>query len=579
MAGGKSNLYRRIEMLTDNEFQMVRASRKSLVLSFAILLTAASGILTSLQLTHAAQEEQVSVKAIDVDEDDTKPAEHSGFVFDADTGEPIVGATVTVTRLESRNWTKLAVSKSKTDETGKYTFTIPPEQLKERLLYILFDIEHPTYAPRHLGSYGYGMIVKNLENGEQPWFSKFKMVQGEKVTGRLLDKDQQPVAGAKVLCNSNPASGNDRVRSSSMETFSGADGRFEVTAVRDGVAGISIVPSDHCMKHINVGAKRGDVGDVTLDSGFAIQGIVKDAKGNPMSNLWVNITPEEGKNEASYKMKRSCKTNEQGEFTTRSLSRGKHLFEVQMKATGALEKLKLANFRDDPTPAMFVNQSINLVEESATKPILLQAVPHVTITTRHFKPDGEISSGHSPYVMGQFDGQHVWLRKGKRTGKGVYELMAPHGLENADLRFMTNEHSALTIQFEGEQPSPRKSYRFERLEEDLDNIRVVRHPAAILKLDIVDESGTQIEDGGIFAHYEFEDEANEQAMMAAQIGWNREEGMFRLSSIVPGSPVSIRFSATGFQTHRRTFTAKEDERRTITIQLKKEEDAKPDVED
>ena len=51
MAGGKSNLYRRIEMLTDNEFQMVRASRKSLVLSFAILLTAASGILTSLQLT------------------------------------------------------------------------------------------------------------------------------------------------------------------------------------------------------------------------------------------------------------------------------------------------------------------------------------------------------------------------------------------------------------------------------------------------------------------------------------------------------------------------------------------------
>ena len=54
MAGGRSNLYRRIEMLMNEKFRMVRVTRKSILLSFAVLFVAAGGLLTSLQLTHAA---------------------------------------------------------------------------------------------------------------------------------------------------------------------------------------------------------------------------------------------------------------------------------------------------------------------------------------------------------------------------------------------------------------------------------------------------------------------------------------------------------------------------------------------
>ena len=196
---------------------------------------------------------------------------------------------------------------------------------------------------------------------------------------------------------------------------------------------------------------------------------------------------------------------------------------------------------------MFVNRSINVTEDSARSPIVIQAVPHILITVQHFTPSGEISAGHSPSIMGNFDGQRMWIRQGRRTGKGAFELMAPHGFEDADLRFTTNEHSGLTVQFEGGELSPQDSYRFERMEEDIHNVRVVRHPAGILKLNIVDESGKQLEDGRIFAHYEFDAEPSDEMMMAAQIGWNREDGLFRLSSIVPGAPVSIRFSAPGFQ--------------------------------
>ncbi len=172
----------------------------------------------------------------------------------------------------------------------------------------------------------------------------------------------------------------------------------------------------------------------------------------------------------------------------------------------------------------------------------------------------------------------MWIRRGRRTGKGAFELMAPHGFEKAVLRVTTNEHSGLMVQFEGGKPTPQTTHKFDKLEGDIDNIRVVRHPAGILKLDIVDESGKQLEDGSIFAHYELEEQPDEKMMMATQIGWNREDGMLRLSSIVPGAPVSIRFSAAGFQTQTKKFTMKEGERRTVTIKLKEGDDEKPAAE-
>ena len=200
------------------------------------MIAVVGGLMASLELTHAstpilAAEGQPVAKAENKSEDKTvdkkeeakapaqensgdsskptKSAEHSGVVIDADTGKPIAGATVTVTRMTSNDWRELAVTESLTDERGKYTFTIPPDQLSEGSLYIMFDVDHPQYARRHCGSYGYGMIVSNLKAGEQPWFSELKMVQGEKIVGRLLDAKQRPVAGASLRCDTRPKSGGD----------------------------------------------------------------------------------------------------------------------------------------------------------------------------------------------------------------------------------------------------------------------------------------------------------------------------------------------------------------------------------
>ena len=579
MAEGKSNLYRRIEMLINDKFLIVRVARKSIVLPFAVLMLGTGVVLTSLQFSQAApapipfeqpdleEDKNASTKVAD----DEESAEHSGVVTDADTNKPIAGVTVTVTRMNSKDWRELAITESTTDENGKYAFTIPPDQLSQRYLYIMFDIDHPEYARRHCGSYGYSMIVKNLENGEQPWFSKLQMVRGEKVSGRLVDENQQPIAGAQLRFNSAPKSGFDRVRSSFVDGVSGEDGRFEAVVTRDGAAKLSIVPPRHCMKHIDLGDKRGDLGDISLEDGVPVEGIVQDAEGNPMRDLWVNLTPEDDRREASYEMKRSCKTDAQGVFRSRPVKSGKYLVQVQTKATGALEKQTYANFHDVPPPAMFVDQTIHVAEDSARKPVILRAVPHVLITCQFNKPNGDISPGHSPSLFGSIDGKRMWIRKGKRTGAGAYELMAPHGFEDVELRFVTNEHSALMIQFEGGELSPQDSYRFERLESDISNIRVVRYRAAIAKIKIIDETGTPLKEARIHASYALPKDATDAMMMGNQIGWNREDGLFRLSSIVPNREFTVHASLDGYEATTESITMQDEERRTVTITLKKAE--------
>lgn len=53
MGGGKSNLYRRIEMLMSKKFRVASVPRRSILLSFAISLIVVGQLLLSLQLTHA----------------------------------------------------------------------------------------------------------------------------------------------------------------------------------------------------------------------------------------------------------------------------------------------------------------------------------------------------------------------------------------------------------------------------------------------------------------------------------------------------------------------------------------------
>ena len=582
MAGTKSNLFRRVEMLLNDNFHVSAFARWRVILGFATAMTVAGVMLASLQLTQAVasgNQPENENKAAESDTNDNKQVEapesvrHLGFVFDAKTDKPIEGATVIVTRMNSSDWRELEVTESTTDADGKYTFTIPSDQLKQRLLYIMFDLRHPGHAPRHCGSYSYGMIKKNLELGSEPWFTKLKMVPGSKVSGRLVDEGGKPVAGAQLRGRSSDPSAGNRVGSSWIEAVSDEDGRFEIQVTRDGTAGLSIVPLDHCMKHIDIGSNRGDLGDIALSPGLSIRGRVVDATGKPLEGLWANLTRADPERRASYEMKRSSKSDDHGEFRTRPLSPGEYSVEIETKATGAIEKAKYANFHKDPPPAMFVKQVIE-VDEGIDKPFVIQAVPHVLISGQCYDSAGEKRAFHSPYLTGRLNDQPVWIREGRSPSKGAFEMMVPHGIKNVRLNFTTNEHSALTVQFDDKPGVPQRNFRFETIEEDIKGIKIVRYVAPILQAKVVDESGDEVQGATVRVTYTV-DRTAAGAMYGMTSHFEQQSsGLYQSSSLAPGFEFDVFAAKDGLESDRTKLTMKEGENKVITLMLK----AKPPAE-
>src|SRR5207248_8938427 len=94
---------------------------------------------------------------------------YAGVVKDKDTDKPIAGATVVVRRSALRSEENRVIQETRhtTGADGTYRFTIPPEQVADRYLYIELDVEHPDYATRAGFGYALSMIRKNEGLGER----------------------------------------------------------------------------------------------------------------------------------------------------------------------------------------------------------------------------------------------------------------------------------------------------------------------------------------------------------------------------------------------------------------------------
>ncbi len=574
MAGTKSNLFRRIDMLLNRHFPIAAMSRKRVVGAFSIALVAAAVLMISIQLTSAAALSPTPAESNLAQQDDkkktdkpkaTKPVTHTGKVLDAGTGKPVKNAIVVIRRMSSKTWTELGKTESLTNERGEYSFKIPVEQLNDRYLYILVDVKHKdkTYAPRHCGSYSYSMIKKNLKLGDKPWFTSLKMTPGTKISARLVDKAGDPVAGAAIRVNSEgPGTANSRdfSRFSYSKTTSDANGRFEAVVTKEGIARFTVVPKNHCMYAKDIGGKRGDLGDIELSDGFSVSGKVLDARGKPLDNLWVNITRQG--------MTRSSKTDSGGKFKTRVLDAGEYTIQVQTKATGALEKKEYANFKDDPPPAVFVRQVMEITEATADKPIVIQAVPHIYIRGQGYDSKGNKRAIHLPDVLGTFDGQLAWMRSRKGKDTGSFELMIPHGIERARLTFATSEHSALLIQLgPGKKPTTERSFEYDKIESDMLDVKVIRYVAPILQVNVVDENGKPVKGAAVGLVYEGESPPDPRLVgVKTHVYFEKQtDGKFRSSSLAPGRDFEVFAEKKGFKSERKKFQLKEAAEKEITI--------------
>ena len=140
------------------------------------------------------------------------------------------------------------------------------------------------------------MIRKNAKLGDPPFYAKVELDPCEIIAGRLVDPDGKPVPGVPIEAFSTPHV-RDFEASSWFNTKSDDEGKFRLSLAKGGPSVFWIVPEKMAPKQIVSGTKRGDFGDVQLESGVGVKGQVVDATGKPLAGAWVNLTDQKSQTE------------------------------------------------------------------------------------------------------------------------------------------------------------------------------------------------------------------------------------------------------------------------------------------
>jgi hypothetical protein len=503
----RSQLYRRITMLVDNRKPLERHCRRAWNVAVTVGAVALCAAVAAVRLDAEAPppaQPTSPAKGKEVQKESPKEAKaeetlaYTGQVVEKGTGKPIAGATVTVRRSVSgdpkvQGRDLLQETKHKTDAQGKYHFTIPPEQVANRWLYIELDVEHPSYASKTGFGYALGMIRKNEKLGGRPFFEKIELFPGKEVTGRVETPDGQPAVGVKVLAFS-AADNRDFEAMSFARARTDGQGRFRIVLHTPGQGILWLLPEKYAPSTHPVNERRGDLGLLGLQKGIVLKGKLVDVKGNPLAGVYVNAR-REGREEMTVNLpvagqiQRSDLTSDRGEFELAPLPGGEYRVQPGEYSHDASKE-----DRRRPVPGVFIAQKVTLKEGEQPEPLEVRAVPHVTIEAQYVDSKGQPRTGHECFIHGRID-KGFWNSMGRPDANGKIVAQVPHGLDNAQMDLVTNEHGVLRWRRTKDGPlTNKRQVDLGTVNEDVKGIEIVRYTAPILLINAVDKDHRQIKD-------------------------------------------------------------------------------------
>ncbi len=412
---------------------------------------------------------------------------YTGKVKELGTGKPIAGATVIVRRsiLKRNNEnTILQETRHTTDANGDYSFTIPPEQVAERYLYIELDVEHPDYATQAGFGYALSMIRKNEKLGGRPFFENVELRPGKPIAGHVERPDGSPAKGVSILAYSRSGklkAGEGFEYGSFSKAKTDDAGNFKVNVTTPGLAVFWILPDDLAGElHGVPEGKRGDLGKFTLKPGVALKGRVLDVQGKPIAGIFVNAERERDKEAGEIlgglavadAINRSAVTEADGSFTLEPLPSGEYRVLPGDRARDGSERRKVR-----PLPAVFTPRKVTLKEGETPEPLEIRASPHVVIEAQWVDGQGKPTTGFANHIFGQIDGGY-WFGEAKVGPDGKSVALVPHGLENVQINTMTNEHHAIRWRkAKGEPLSRSRTIMLGTLDHDVKGIEIVHYNA------------------------------------------------------------------------------------------------------
>jgi hypothetical protein len=582
----RSNLYRRVVMLVTPQQPLERRCRPlwtaAAALATVVLLAGIAGI----RLDAHPRDDAPTPTPKEASKGDTRAQAitYTGRVFDKVTDKGIAGATVTVRRTtygDPKGEKTLQETKHQTDGAGKYTLTITPEQAAEKYLYIELDVEAPGYAPRSHFGYALSMIQKNEKMGGRPFFENVDMRAAKEITGLVQTPEGKPAAGVPLLAYSNAEKQDGFEYGSFANAKTDAAGRFRLWLVTPGPAVFWLLPdnyapSTHVLKDYN---KRGDLGQFKLQPGLILKGRVLDTRNKPVAGVFVHADRRGGIEDfhlpVADNIRRTARTDDQGAFTMAPLPAG--TYEVMPEERGWEPGKEESRHRVTPLPGVFVRQPVVLKEGQEPEPVDLRAVPAIFIEAQYYDSKGQPTRGHASHLFGRMDKNNYWFGEGKMDANGKMIIQAPHGLTDASLQLVTNEHGALRYRLKkGDPLRAGRQVNLGTLNDDVKGIEIIRYVAPILIVDARDKNAKQLKDFQVkvaYASDALRKPKNESFVNGVQGDVyleKQEDGRWRTNQMLPDEEVAVTVSAKGYKPHTEKMKFAEGATKELSSILEKQ---------
>ena len=593
----RSNLHRRVVMLVKDREPLEHRCRTAWSVAAAAITAAVIIAASGLRLDAAATTDdkpgageskpvQDAAKAPEDAKTQGESLSYKGIVKNKDDGKPIAGATVIVRRSISRSGENKVLQETThtTAEDGTYTFTIPPEQVAERYLYIELDVEHPDFATRAGFGYSLTMIRKNEGLGERPFFETIELRPASPITGRIETPDGTPASGIRLLAYSK----TDKLGTkgymeygSFVRAKTDAEGRFRLAITTPGQGVFWILPEKYAPEmHVLPDGKRGDLGTIALTRGVSLTGVALDVDGKPLAKLLIEARRERGNGpefEALNRMmvsdalERTAETDAEGRFT--------------------LDPLPPATYRIMPTdydsrgdrsegrarralPGVFAPKSLTIKDAEAVSPIEVRALPHVVIEGQWLDSKGQPKGGWESSVFGRMDGS-FWHDQTRPDSQGKFSLKVPHGLEEVQLDISTNEHASARHRMVKDGPLIEgRTVKLGTLDHDVKGIEIVRYVAPIILVNATTKDGKQIK--GFKAAVKYTTGAPDSRESVSLSGGSEQteaikdeqnDGRYRTSQLLPDREVEVIATADGFAGASRKLKLAEGKTEEVTFVL------------
>jgi hypothetical protein len=179
--------------------------------------------------------------------------------------------------------------------------------------------------------------------------------------------------------------------------------------------------------------------------------------------------------------------------------------------------------------------------------------------------------------LGRLDGQS-WHGLGHPNSEGKIALRVPHGLQNANVGFMTDEGEA----YRSRRSKGKELERFEprtelgTLNDDVEGFELIHYLAPVVLIDAADSDGKQVKDFRVTAACPGATQKYRVAgELQSDLPFERQyDGRYRTSEMLPDEDVKFTVTAPGYEPASETVRLGEGEMKELTITLEKTAETK-----